>query len=172
MVVFRKFPGINEEAPVPYFTYNDAVCYYESFGEGVPVLFLHGNTASLRMFSELAPAFAESHRVLLLDFLGHARSTRIPKLAADLWYDEALQAAALLSCLGAEPAHIIGVSGGALAAINLALEYPELCGKVIADSFEGESPLGAVIQNIRAEREASKRDAAAQTFYRDMHGYG
>ena len=54
--------------------------------------------------------------------------------------------------------NIIGSSGGALVAINVAMEAPELVHKVIADSFEGETSLKAFTENVKADREASKHD--------------
>lgn len=52
----------------------------------------------------------------------------------------------------------------------MALEAPELVGKVIADSFEGETPLKAFTQNIEQDREASKKDENARMFYYYMNG--
>ncbi len=57
--------------------------------------------------------------------------------------------------------HLIGSSGGALVAINIALERPDLVGKVIADSFEGEFALKEFTQNIIDDRAASKQDVGA-----------
>jgi pimeloyl-ACP methyl ester carboxylesterase len=67
-------------------------------------------------------------------------------------------------------ANLIGCSGGALVAINIALERPDLVNKVIADSFEGEAPLPEFVQNISEEREASKKDKNARMFYYAMQG--
>ena len=47
------------------------------------------------------------------------------------------QAKALCDHLGLKKVKLIGSSGGALAAINVALEYPELVESFIADSFMG-----------------------------------
>lgn len=66
--------------------------------------------------------------------------------------------------------NIIGSSGGALVALNIALERPDLVSKLIADSFEGEYANPAITENIRAEREASKQNAGAKMFYEMMNG--
>lgn len=155
---------------MPYFQYKNKSCYYEEQGEGTPILFLHGNTASSNMFHNITELFTKNHKVILLDFLGHGRSDRLERFSPDIWYDEALQAIKLLKQMKYEKVHLIGSSGGALVAINIALECPELVGKVIADSFEGEIPLIEFTKNIIAERDASKRDEGAKMFYHAMHG--
>lgn len=155
---------------MPCFAYQGRSLYYDALGSGTPLLLLHGNTASSRMFAGIAREYAQTHRVILLDFLGCGRSERTPLLPEDLWFDEAMQAARLLDGLGLRKVNTIGTSGGALAAINLALERPDLVGKLIADSFEGERALPMVTEGLSAGREASKHDPGARAFYEMMNG--
>lgn len=153
-----------------YFRYKNKSCYYETYGNGEPVVFLHGNTASSKMFSSLVESFSQSFEVILMDFLGHGKSDRVESFATDLWYDEALQVIAFIEQAGYKKVNIIGSSGGALVAINVALESPAIVNAVIADSFEGEEPFPAFVKNVVAEREASKHDENATYFYNMMHG--
>ena len=155
---------------MPYFSYQGYNLFYEELVSGAPLQLLHGNTASSRMFTGVAEPYAENFRVILLDFLGCGRSQRVSALARDLWFDEAMQAACLLDGLGLTQVNVIGTSGGALAAINLALERPNLVDKLIADSFEGERALPMVTDSLRAGREISKRDPGARAFYEMMNG--
>lgn len=155
---------------MPHFDYKSHKVFYEVIGNGAPLLLLHGNTASSRMFGSITQKYAQNRHVIFLDFLGCGRSERVPVWAEDLWYDEAMQAACLLDELGLRKVDVIGTSGGALAAINLALERPDLVAKLIADSFEGEHALPMVTENLRAGREASKHDPGARAFYEMMNG--
>ncbi|SNT28003.1 Pimeloyl-ACP methyl ester carboxylesterase [Anaerovirgula multivorans] len=155
---------------MPYFKYNDKSCYFEEQGEGIPVLFLHGNTASSNMFYDVIETYTKDYKVILIDFLGHGKSDRVEKLNTDLWYDEALQVIAFLEQTKYKKVHLIGSSGGALVAINVALERPDLVDKVIADSFEGEIPIKEFTQNVIADRTVSKQDEGAKEFYFSMHG--
>jgi pimeloyl-ACP methyl ester carboxylesterase len=155
---------------MPYFKYNNKSCYYEEHGEGTPLLFLHGNTASSKMFSDVVAPFAKDYKVVLIDFIGHGKSDRVEKFASDLWFDEALQVIAFLEQVQYKKVNLIGSSGGALVAINVALERPDLVYKIIADSFEGEVPLQEFVQNIVEEREASKQDKFGKMFYYTMQG--
>lgn len=153
-----------------YFKYKNKSCYYENYGDGEPLIFLHGNTASSKMFSSLVELFSQSFEVILIDFLGHGKSDRVESFATDLWYDEALQVIEFIEQMDYKKVNIIGSSGGALVAINVALERPDLLNRVIADSFEGEEPFQAFVENVVAEREASKHDENAKAFYYMMHG--
>ena len=74
-----------------YFPYGGKSIFYEEFGQGSPVLFLHGNTASSKMFELLMPLYAEKFRCILLDFLGNGRSDRVERFSPDLWQEEARQ---------------------------------------------------------------------------------
>ena len=72
--------------------------------------------------------------------------------------------------LGYEKVNLLGSSGGALAAINVALERPDLVKKVIADSFEGEKSVPEFAENVIEERATSKVDEGAIQFWNYMHG--
>lgn len=87
-----------------------------------------------------------------------------------MWFDEAQQVIAFLKEKDYRNVNIIGTSGGALVAINLALEAPQLLLKVVADSFEGEIPLKEFTVNVVADRELSKHDENMKMFYQYMQG--
>ena len=124
------------------------------------------------MFAEIAERYTNDFKVILIDFLGHGKSDRLSEFPDDLWFYEAEQVIAFLREKQYSKTNLIGSSGGALVAINVALEAPELVGKVIADSFEGEKPLAAFTENIGADRDASKQDENVRNFYLAMHGDG
>ncbi|MDR2893056.1 MAG: alpha/beta fold hydrolase [Deltaproteobacteria bacterium] len=145
--------------------------HYAWSGNGETVLLLlHGNTVSSQMFAPILPLYQNVFRVLCMDFLGHGKSDRLGEFPVDLWHHQAMQAAQLLDTLGLQGVNVIGTSGGALVALNLALERPELVRSVIADSFEGETALDAVALAIEAERAQSKSDPATVRFWRECHG--
>ncbi len=51
-----------------YFQYQGNACFYEEYGQGKPIVFLHGNTASSNMFKALMPLYVENFRCILIDF--------------------------------------------------------------------------------------------------------
>lgn len=88
----------------------------------------------------------------------------------DLWYEESKQVIEFLRQKEYSDVFLLGSSGGALVAINVALENPDCVRKVIADSFEGEIPLELVTSNIVRDREFSKQNDQARMFYKAMQG--
>ena len=62
-----------------YFNYKGKKIYYEKFGKGEVLVFLHGNTASSKMFEPLMPLYADDFTVILLDFMGNGKSERVER---------------------------------------------------------------------------------------------
>ena len=153
-----------------YFDFEGKQVFYSEKGSGQPLLFLHGNTASSKMFEQVSEEYTKDFKVILIDFLGHGKSDRLDVFQVDLWFYEAQQVIAFLKMKQYTDVNIIGSSGGAIVAINAALEAPELVRKVIADSFEGETANAAFTNNLMKDRITAKNDPGARGFYEYMHG--
>ena len=59
-----------------YFKYQGKSVYYTEYGQGEPLVFLHGNTASSKMSGLLMPLYADKFRCILIDFLGNGQSNK------------------------------------------------------------------------------------------------
>lgn len=153
-----------------YHIYNNKKIYFDIIGEGSPLLFLHGNSVSSNMFHYLLDLYKEDFKVILLDFLGHGKSDRLTKFPTDFWFDQSLQAISFLEEHNYGKVDIIGTSGGALVALNVALERPDLINKVIADSFEGEVSLDSIANGVEEERNHTKQIEGAVNFWQYNHG--
>ena len=153
-----------------YFQYRKKSIFYQEHGQGETLIFLHGNTASSKMSELLMPLYTESFRCILIDFLGNGRSERVEKFSPDMWYDEALQTIALAEYLKCGKVSLIGTSGGAWAAVNAALERPDLFHAVIADSFDGRTLNENFSANLLSERKAAKADTQSRQFYEWCQG--
>ena len=149
---------------MPKVPYCGRSMFYQEAGEGPVLIFLHGNTASSRLFEPLLPLYTPHFRCVLLDFLGNGRSDRVESFPADLWQEEARQALALIRAAGYERPCLLGTSGGAWAAMNAALLAPGAVGAVVADSFDGRSLHPGFARDLTAERDRAKRDKAAREF--------
>lgn len=152
-----------------YFKYQEKNIYYEILNKGIPLLFLHGNTSSSKLFVPMLPLYNE-FQVILLDFLGYGQSERIEIFPTELWKDEALQTIALLEHLQLKKVHLVGTSGGAWVAINAALLRPDLFATVTADSFDGRTLHEGFAESLVAERSAVSEDSEASNFYQWLIG--
>ncbi len=101
-------------------------------GAGLPVLLLHGLTATHRYVVMGSTALARSgHRVIAYDARGHGRSSAAPDPRA-YGYDElAADALAILDALGIERAVLAGASMGGHTLLKLALEAPGRVGGLV-----------------------------------------
>ena len=152
-----------------FIEYHSKRVYYTEIGKGDPVVLLHGNTASSKMFDAVLDLYTTKYKVILIDFLGHGQSDRLAEFPTELWFDEAMQTIALLDSMPYEKFSLIGTSGGAWVALNAALERPDLIRVVIADSFDGRTLSGNFPQNLK-ERARAREDATARQFYTMCHG--
>ena len=153
-----------------YFLYEGKKLFFEEVGFGNPLILLHGNTASCKMFSSVIPLFAEKYHVITMDFLGCGQSERLREWPTNLWYEWSKQAVALCEYKGFEKIDLIGCSGGAIAAINMALEHPQLVKAVVADSFEGIKADASVTEQIRMGRNYAKQNKGFCSMLQCMHG--
>lgn len=155
-----------------YFKFEHKRIFYKILGEGEPVILLHGNTVSSKMFNSLLKKYAEAFKVILIDFPGHGKSERLDKFETDFWFYNSTVTHALIQELQLEEISVVGTSGGALVAINLALMYPEKINYLVADSFEGEYPLPSYIHSLKTNRKKDKKKLLAKLFWFNCHGFG
>lgn len=144
--------------------------FYEEFGDGRPLVLLPGDGVSSRMFEPMKDLYQKGRRLILVDYLDTGRSDRRNELPSNPWQQAAQEVIALLEERAYGPVDLLGASGGALVALEVALRRPDLVKKVIADSFEGECPLESVVQALRQEREEQKQDPEAGDFLTFCHG--
>lgn len=154
---------------MPYFLHCGHHIYYEEGGEGDSLLLLHGNSVSSKLFEGVRSLYESSYRVIMLDFLGYGRSNRVD-LPENIWYGQALQAIHLLELLGCQNVNVIGTSGGAITALNMALERPDMVRAVVADSFMGEGSREEFIRDLADQREMGKAQREGQLFWEVQHG--
>ena len=104
--------------------------HYAIYGQGSPVIFLHGGLGEYRLLGGQVPAVAAHHTVILMDSRGHGRSTRDARpYGYDLMADDVV---ALMDSLKIAKADIVGWSDGGILGIDLALRHKDRVGKVFA----------------------------------------
>ncbi len=103
---------------------NDADIYYQSNGEGEPLLLLHGLGSSGRDWELQTTAFSSRYQVITPDVRGHGRSGKPPgPYSIDLF---ARDVTALCQTLNTGPVHLVGLSMGGMIGFQLAVNQPAL----------------------------------------------
>lgn len=97
-------------------------------GEGPPLVLFHGVGLCAEAWEPQIAAFATDRRVLAVDLPGHGRSDVLP--GAPMLPDYVRWAAGVIGALGVAPAAVAGHSMGALIAMGLAVEFPDLVERV------------------------------------------
>jgi pimeloyl-ACP methyl ester carboxylesterase len=98
---------------------------YEMHGAGPPLVMLHGATSAGREdFAAQVPSFSKAFQIFLPDARGHA-TTRWD--VADGWSYAILvdDLAAFADALGLDTFHVLGLSLGAMTALQFAVRWPE-----------------------------------------------
>ncbi len=103
--------------------------YYEQVGSGAPLILLHGNSESSKIFKEQIEFFKDSYTVYALDSRGQGRSGRDERaLSYELFASDVI---AFMDALKIDKADIIGFSDGAIIGIILGFTYCERVGRLV-----------------------------------------
>lgn len=112
-----------------YADVNGLNLYYETHGQGRPMILLHGGLASSETFGPILPTLSANHTVIAPDLQGHGRTADIDRpIDARLMADDV---AALITHLGLDHPDIVGYSLGGGVAFWTAVKYPELVERMV-----------------------------------------
>ena len=101
---------------------------HKIFGQGPPLIVLHGLFGTLDNWQTLAKRWADDYTVVLLDLRNHGRSPHVathdyPGMAEDL--------KVFMEANWMYEAHILGHSMGGKTAMQFALHYPDMVNKLV-----------------------------------------
>jgi len=108
---------------MPKIEVNDIELHYKTHGEGEPVVFLHGFSASHKMWAPWIPRYEKGFKMILIDMRGHGASTNPSnkfthrQSAHDIY--------ALLDKLDITQFKAIGYSSGGMTLLHMATQQPE-----------------------------------------------
>ena len=113
-----------------YAAVNNQKIYYEIYGEGKPLLLLHGAYMTIEMnWSQLIPELSKTRKVIALEMQGHGRTTDNERpLSLEAMANDAAQT---LKYLKVDSADVIGYSLGGTVALQLAIQEPLLINKMV-----------------------------------------
>jgi pimeloyl-ACP methyl ester carboxylesterase len=169
--------GVNEiwnQIPVPlslpkpirsgYASVNDIQLYYAIYGNGKPLILLHGGLGNIENFGNQIPAFANDFEVIAVDSRGHGRSTRSTQP-----YSYGLMASdviALMDYLNVAKASIVGWSDRAIIGLDIAIQHPERVERLVA--FAANFSVSGLRPEVRRNGTFSKYFEIAQRDYKRL----
>lgn len=118
---------------MPHVQRHGVKVYYETYGKGVPIVFLHPFSTNGYIWYFQTFPFAQTNQCIVVDHRGHGRSDKpqqgyaIKEMAADV--------AAILDELNIDTTILVGNSIGGMIAMQGNLDYPDrVVGNVIVSS--------------------------------------
>lgn len=113
-----------------YSRVNGLKMYYEIYGQGAPIVLIHGGGSTMHTsFGRLIPLLAKSRQVIGVEMQAHGHTN---DRDADLSFEQdADDIATLLKNLEIAKADILGFSNGGQTAIEMALRHPHAINKLI-----------------------------------------
>ncbi|THU34937.1 alpha/beta hydrolase [Niastella caeni] len=107
-----------------YAEVNGLKMYYEVYGNGKPIVLLHGSYMSIPLnWSHIIPLLANNRKVIVMEMQGHGRTRDITR---ELSYEGmADDVSGLLKHLKTDSADILGYSMGGGVAFQFAVRHPE-----------------------------------------------
>lgn len=109
---------------------NGISIYYETYGDGPPVLVLHGATAFLESMGYQIRGLADDHRVVAVDSRAQGRSTDadVPITYTQMG-DDMIK---LLDALQLPQVDVVGWSDGGIIGLDMAMKHPERVRRLVA----------------------------------------
>lgn len=131
---------------------NDVELYYEIYGEGEPLILLHGNGGSIQEFYKQIPELSKEFKIIAIDTRGQGQSKDFTKgdLSYKIFADDLKN---LMDHLNLPKANILGWSDGGNTGLEFALKYPQSVNKLIiigANAFP-EGVDGELLKNFKGK---------------------
>lgn len=124
MTDLQEVQGILKPQASGHVSANGLQMYYEAYGEGYPLILLHGGTATVSSFHDQIPAFVKDFRTIAIDSRGHGKTDNP---ARELSYATmADDVAAFIRVMSLNAPIVLGFSDGAQIALELGLRHPGL----------------------------------------------
>ncbi|NNC29873.1 alpha/beta fold hydrolase [Longimicrobium terrae] len=137
---------------------NGVSYYYQVYGQGEPVLLLHGGLGQIEMFGPVLRMLARGRQVIGVDLHGHGR-TRLGSRPINL-VDQGDDMATIVRELGFAQVDVMGYSMGAGVAFQFGARHPEMVRRLVLvsgsyaqDGFYPEMlPQQAMVSGAMAEQ--------------------
>lgn len=126
---------LNAQSPSKsgYAPINGIKMYYQVYGEGKPLVLLHGGGSTIDIsFGRVIPMLAKHRKVIAVELQAHGRTNdRDTELSFE---QDADDVASLLRYLKIDKADFFGFSNGGTTTLQLAIRHPKVVGKIVLGS--------------------------------------
>lgn len=120
--------------------------YAEVYGQGQPLLFIHGNGGSINNFVYQIPFFSKQYKVIIADSRAQGQSVDAgDSLTYEMMADDY---AALLDSLKVDSAYVTGWSDGGINGLLLAMRHPKKVKKLAITGANLRPDTTAVYQEV------------------------
>lgn len=116
-----------------YAEVNGLKMYYEIYGQGKPLVLIHGGGSTIQSnFEKAIPLFAKNRKVIAVELQAHGRTN---DRSSDLSFEQdADDVVALLKKININKADFFGFSNGGTTTLQIAIRHPEVVNKIILGS--------------------------------------
>lgn len=141
-----KIPYGNNKEAGKFYDIRGFKMYCEVYGEGQPLLIIHGNGGSIDNFIFQIPYFAKKYKVIIADSRAQGKSADPgDSLSYEMMADDY---AALLTALNIDSSYVIGWSDGGINGLLLAIRHPEKVKKLAVTGANLSPDSCAVYQEV------------------------
>jgi pimeloyl-ACP methyl ester carboxylesterase len=133
---------------MPFAAVNGLDMYYESSGEGPPLLLLHGGSGSIP--EKWIPYFLPQFRVIAMEQMGHGRTADLTERPFH-YHDMAEDTVELMRQLHIDSAAVVGYSDGGIIGLDMAIHHPERVAKLAVTGANCRTD-GYTAENMEAVR--------------------
>ncbi len=157
---------------MPTLNHNHAEIYYETHGQGDPIVLIHGFGLDSRIWQGQVKELSKTNKIVTYDLRGFGKSS-LPN--GQYSHHEDLHE--LLKHLNIKEAKLVGHSFGGEVAVNFALEYPEEVSSLVLISsslggIKGDSSEWEILQELgrQGDVEGIRKRMLANSAFKDLKG--
>lgn len=148
----QKIKYGENKAAGKYYTIRGIQLYVETYGQGKPLVLLHGNGGNIGSMSAIIPYFSKNYQVIAIDSRSQGKSIdRSDSLSFEMMADDV---SALLDKMKIPKADFIGWSDGGIVALMMALHHASQVNKIAATGANIWPDASAFADNIWSESKA------------------
>jgi pimeloyl-ACP methyl ester carboxylesterase len=164
-------PYGNNKEKGKYIMVNGINHYYEVYGNGAPLLLIHGNGTGIQGWAAQIKFFSEKYKVYAIDCRGRGKT----ELGKDTlsYIQQARDMAAYIQLMKLDSVYVVGKSDGGVIALLMGMYYPANLKKIVAFGSNIQPDTTALypetVAEIIAEREQADKMLAAKDTTKDWN---